>query len=83
MSDPLDMKIGAHSVQLMLKPSGLIGSSGLIVKNLSLDAAGVRVTVPAELFPFLDPNHPALVVLSIVQIKPAEPKPSIILPGLS
>ena len=79
---PPEMNIGANSVQLMLQPSGLVGPNGTVVKNLSLDTQGVRINVPAEVFPFLDPNHPALVVLSVIQIKPAAPKPApLLIPG--
>lgn len=82
----LPIKIGANSAQLMLRPSGLIGPDGIIKSNLALKDGPITILCPAEMFPFLSPDHPALVILSVTQIKPAEPiieevKPRLITPG--
>lgn len=70
----LPIKIDAHSVQLMLRPSGLIDQNGLIKSNLSLEGPdGIRLNVPVSMFPFLSPDQPALVILSVTQIKPKLP----------
>ena len=78
----LPIKIDANSVQLMLRPSGLLGPDGLIKSNLSLEGPdGIRINVPVGMFPFLSPDQPALVILSVTQIKPQPPvveKPKLI-----
>ncbi len=78
--------IKAHSLQLMLEPSGIIGQDGTIASNLSLDGpGGVRLNLPAKAFPPIKPGVACLVVLSVIQIQPEEqaivPAASLILPN--
>lgn len=70
MSDH-QFNIKAHSLQLMLEPSGLVGPDGAITSNLSLDGAGgIRLNLPAKAFPPIKPGVACLVILSVVQIQP-------------
>lgn len=66
----LPIKLGANSLQFLARASGLVGPDGLIKKNLSLDAPGFRINSPAEAFPFIDPNEPVMVILTLVQVRP-------------
>lgn len=76
-----EISIGANSVQLLLKASGLIGEDGFIRTNLMLRDADYTIGLPVKAFPFIDPNTPVIVMLGIVQVRP-RPKPSaLLIPG--
>lgn len=77
MSDELKVSIGAQSVQLAMNPSGLVGPDGKIKSNLHLDSGqgSHSLNLPAEAFPFLVPNTPVLVIITVVQVR-SEDKPA-------
>lgn len=84
---PAGVQIGVNSVQMLCRPSGLVGYDGKIRTNLSLDSGdGNRLNIDAKLFPFLRPNEPCFVVLAVFQVNPEdapliEAKSKLIIPG--
>lgn len=74
----------AHTLQL--RAEGLAGFDSIILTNGMVDKRAISLKLPTELFPYIQPGDPGLVVtLSVVRIAveevPDEPRSSIILPG--
>lgn len=84
MKTQLTTQALAHTIQL--RAEGLTGFESIILTNGLVDRRAISLKLPAELFPYIQPGDPGLVVtLSVVRIAVEEvvPEPTsgLILPG--
>lgn len=81
-----DVSIGVNSIQISGKVSGISGPDGRIKSNLSIDSGdGVRLFLPAAMFPFCRPNQDVFCVIAVMQVNQEVPvieqvKSSLIIP---
>lgn len=85
MSTKLAVNSVAHSLQL--RAEGLAGFESIILTNGAIGLKAISLKLPCELFPYIQPGDPGLVVtLSVVRIAveevQAEPTSGLILPGV-
>lgn len=68
----IETKVAANSIQIMCQVEGVMDPSGRVKRNLILRTGKFHLHLDAEAFPFLTTSDPAMVILSVVQVRPVK-----------